>query len=66
MISVNDNEMGEWHLSSEDKLMQKLITKGREMGADAIILSNPETRSRNYGLGSGHSLVIRGTAIVFE
>lgn len=66
MISVNDNEMGEWYLSNENKVIQTLIQKSREMGADAIILSTPETRDRNYGLGTGHSVIMRGTAIVYK
>jgi hypothetical protein len=66
LISVNDNEMGEWHLSNESKIIGILIQKGREMGADAIILSIPETRDRNYGLGTGHSIVMRGTAIIYK
>ena len=66
MISVNDNEMGEWYLSNENKLIQTLIQKAREMGADGVILSNPDTRDRDYGYGTGHSIVMRGTAIAYE
>jgi uncharacterized protein YbjQ (UPF0145 family) len=66
MISVNDNEMGEWYLSNENKIIQIMIQKAREMGADGVILITPETRDRNYGYGTGHSVVMRGTAIVYQ
>lgn len=67
LITVDDQGWGR----SESELLEKLISKAKEMGADGIIILSQDKQS-DGGVFSGDVFVeitrriVRGTAIVYE
>jgi hypothetical protein len=59
LITVNYEKGGQWNLSHETKLIDKVIRRARELGANGLILQVSQPQS------SG-PVSMRGTAIVFK
>lgn len=59
LITVNYEKGGQWNLSHETKLIDKVIRRARELGANGLILQISQPQS------SG-PVSMRGTAIVFK
>ena len=59
LITVNYEKGGQWNLSHETKLVDKVIRRAGELGANGLILQVSQPQS------SG-PVSMRGTAIVFK
>ena len=68
LITVDDGEGVDWGTTNQSEMIQTAISRARQMGADAVILS-VDSNQRVFGYGgmmnTAHQRVVNAVAVVY-